>query len=60
MANEHTDLRLFIGGEWEARGSRATRPVINPATGVTLGELPIATQADLDRAPGEWERAGGD
>ncbi|HSC07003.1 MAG TPA: NAD-dependent succinate-semialdehyde dehydrogenase [Steroidobacteraceae bacterium] len=50
MANEHTDLRLFIGGEWVARGSRAVRPVINPATGATLGELPIATQADLDRA----------
>jgi succinate-semialdehyde dehydrogenase/glutarate-semialdehyde dehydrogenase len=50
VANEHTDLRLFIGGDWVARGSRATRPVINPATGVTLGELPIATQADLDRA----------
>jgi succinate-semialdehyde dehydrogenase/glutarate-semialdehyde dehydrogenase len=43
-------LRLFIGGEWIARGTRATRPVINPATGATLGELPIATQADLDRA----------
>jgi succinate-semialdehyde dehydrogenase/glutarate-semialdehyde dehydrogenase len=50
VANEYADLKLFIGGEWVTRGSRATRPVVNPATGATLGELPIATQADLDRA----------
>jgi succinate-semialdehyde dehydrogenase/glutarate-semialdehyde dehydrogenase len=50
VANEYADLKLFIGGEWVARGTRATRPVINPATGATLGELPIASTADLDRA----------
>ncbi|HJS21683.1 MAG TPA: NAD-dependent succinate-semialdehyde dehydrogenase [Steroidobacteraceae bacterium] len=50
MAAGHADLKLFIGGEWVARGQRATRAVINPATGVTLGELPVASNADLDRA----------
>jgi succinate-semialdehyde dehydrogenase/glutarate-semialdehyde dehydrogenase len=50
VSTEYADLKLFIGGEWVARGTRATRPVINPATGATLGELPIATSADLDRA----------
>ena len=50
VANEYTDLKLFIGGEWVARGARATRPVINPATGATLGELPLVSNADLDRA----------
>ena len=50
MSTEYADLKLFIGGEWVARGTRATRPVINPATGATLGELPIATSADLERA----------
>jgi succinate-semialdehyde dehydrogenase/glutarate-semialdehyde dehydrogenase len=47
---EYADLKLFIGGEWVARGNRATRPVINPATGATLAELPLASKADLDRA----------
>jgi succinate-semialdehyde dehydrogenase/glutarate-semialdehyde dehydrogenase len=50
VSTEYANLKLFIGGEWVARGSRETRPVINPATGATLGELPIATKADLDQA----------
>ncbi len=50
MAAEYADLKLFIGGEWVARGNRATQAVINPATGATLGELPLASRADLDRA----------
>ncbi len=31
-------------------GGRRTQPVLNPATGATLGQLPHATTADLDRA----------
>ena len=50
MASAHSDLKLFIGGEWVSRGSRITQPVINPATGATIGELPHASSADLDRA----------
>jgi succinate-semialdehyde dehydrogenase / glutarate-semialdehyde dehydrogenase len=50
MASAHSDLKLFIGGEWVSRGSRITQPVINPATGETIGELPHASKADLDRA----------
>lgn len=45
----YPDLRLFIAGEWQA-GDRARLPVINPATEEVLGELPLATQADLDSA----------
>lgn len=44
------DLQLYIDGEWVARGDRATHAVINPATGETLAELPLATKDDLDRA----------
>ena len=44
-----TRLGLFIDGEWITTG-RETQAVLDPATGRTLGELPLATPADLDRA----------
>lgn len=43
-------LHLFIDGAWLEAGSRDTSAVINPATGTTLGRLPLATPADLDAA----------
>ncbi|MGJ8481262.1 NAD-dependent succinate-semialdehyde dehydrogenase [Sphingobium yanoikuyae] len=43
-------LYMMIDGERVAVGDRATHQVVNPATGETLGELPLATAADLDRA----------
>jgi succinate-semialdehyde dehydrogenase/glutarate-semialdehyde dehydrogenase len=46
----YTDLKLFIGGEWLTGGGRRTRSVINPATGEAIGDLPLASDADLDRA----------
>lgn len=49
-ANLYPELQLFIAGEWISKGSRKSEPVFNPATGEVLGELPHATQADLDRA----------
>jgi succinate-semialdehyde dehydrogenase/glutarate-semialdehyde dehydrogenase len=45
-----TELKLFIDGEWIGAEGRDTHKVVNPATGETLGELPLATPADLDRA----------
>jgi succinate-semialdehyde dehydrogenase/glutarate-semialdehyde dehydrogenase len=45
-----TDLTLYIDGERLGAAGRETHRVINPATGATLGELPLATAADLDRA----------
>jgi succinate-semialdehyde dehydrogenase/glutarate-semialdehyde dehydrogenase len=44
-----TRLGLFIDGEWITAG-RETQAVLDPASGRTLGELPLATPADLDRA----------
>jgi acyl-CoA reductase-like NAD-dependent aldehyde dehydrogenase len=41
-------LRLYIGGEFAATDGRLT--VLNPATGLPLGEAPLATAADVDRA----------
>lgn len=42
-------LCLQIGGHSVAQG-RDTLPVLNPATGEVLGQLPIATTEDLDAA----------
>jgi succinate-semialdehyde dehydrogenase/glutarate-semialdehyde dehydrogenase len=51
MSNGYdTQLNLFIDGEQIGMAGRETHRVINPATGATLGELPLATPADLDRA----------
>lgn len=46
----YPELHMMIDGERIAAGDRATHEVINPATGETLGSLPLATSADLDRA----------
>jgi len=46
----YTDLALYIDGQW-THGSGAERfTVLNPATGETVGQLPLATAADLDLA----------
>ncbi len=46
----YPELQLFIAGEWISKGARKSEPVLNPATGEVLGELPHATEEDLDRA----------
>ena len=43
-------LYMIIDGERIPAGDRRTHRVINPATEETLGELPLANAADLDRA----------
>ncbi len=45
-----TDLALYIDGSWRKGEGRDTHKVVNPATGETLAELPLATAADLDEA----------
>jgi succinate-semialdehyde dehydrogenase/glutarate-semialdehyde dehydrogenase len=41
---------MVIDGEKVSGGGRRTFKVVNPATGETIGELPLAEPADLDRA----------
>ena len=48
--SDYPDLNMHIDGEWLGVGSRRTHSVLNPATGQSLGELPLADAADLDRA----------
>ena len=55
--SKYAELALFIEGEWLSGGGRRHQPVINPATGATLGELPHATKEDLDRALQAAERS---
>ena len=48
--SSYPELYMIIDGERVSAGHRATQRVVNPATGETLGELPLADAADLDRA----------
>ena len=50
------DLALYINGQWRSGEGRDTHAVINPASGETLAELPLATAADLDEALEAAER----
>lgn len=43
-------LALVIAGRRVSGDGRASEPVLNPATGATLADLPHATEADLDEA----------
>jgi len=42
--------KLFIAGTWRMATNSATQPVVNPATGQTIADLPVAGTADLDEA----------
>jgi succinate-semialdehyde dehydrogenase/glutarate-semialdehyde dehydrogenase len=50
VSEAYPQPKLCIGGAWLGPEGRATQPVLNPATGEALAELPLATPADLDRA----------
>ncbi|MGV9455562.1 NAD-dependent succinate-semialdehyde dehydrogenase [Streptomyces sp. NPDC003635] len=43
-------VRMYMAGEWCQGGTGRTAPIVNPATEATIGEVPLATTADLDRA----------
>src|SRR6185437_7502397 len=45
----YPDVSIFIGGWRKAEGG-ATLPVVNPASGEIIGELPRASSDDLARA----------
>lgn len=50
-------LQLFLDGVWTSTEGRDAVPVVNPATGDTFAELPLATPADLDHALDAARRA---
>lgn len=49
-AFEYPQPKLFIAGQWRMGGGGDTLPVVNPATGETIAQLPMANTADLDEA----------
>ncbi|MEO5640971.1 MAG: NAD-dependent succinate-semialdehyde dehydrogenase [Sphingomicrobium sp.] len=51
------DLKLFIDGSWRTGEGRDAFTVVNPATGGGIGEVPLASTADLDEALAAAERA---
>ena len=53
----YESLALYINGEFIGGDGRKTEDVINPATQEVLGQLPHATQADLDHALESAQRA---
>ena len=55
MATKTPDLGftpkgLFIGGEWSDASSAESITTINPSNGDVLGTVPLASEADVDRA----------
>ena len=44
------DLSLFINGSWRIGEGRDLFPVVDPASGEAIGEVPMASAADLDEA----------
>ena len=43
-------LAMFIDGQWVQGSDGKSEEVLNPATGTSIGRLPHASRADLDRA----------
>ena len=55
--SQYEALSLYIDGEFVSGGGRKTQDIINPATLEVLGQLPHASEADLDRALSAAQRA---
>ncbi|HVW17459.1 MAG TPA: NAD-dependent succinate-semialdehyde dehydrogenase [Solirubrobacteraceae bacterium] len=43
-------VAMYIDGEWTEGTSGRSEPILDPATETTLGDVPLAAPADLDRA----------
>ncbi|HUK58102.1 MAG TPA: NAD-dependent succinate-semialdehyde dehydrogenase [Stellaceae bacterium] len=46
----YPEILLHIDGEWTKGAGGKSEPVLNPATGEPIGQVPHASRADLDRA----------
>jgi len=43
-------LKLYIAGEWTEGTGDAHHPLVSPATGEHIADVPLASRADVDRA----------
>lgn len=48
--NYNPELALYIDGEWRSGEGRDVHTVVDPTNGEPIGEVPLATTADLDDA----------
>src|SRR5438270_10593468 len=46
----YPNTQLFLNGRWVDAGDGRTLPVVNPATGATIGQVAHAGPADLEAA----------
>lgn len=44
------DINIFVNGRWTPSADRATRDVINPATGMVIARVAAGCRADVDAA----------
>lgn len=51
------NLALYVDGAWLNSSGRATQDIVNPANEEIIGELPLATAADLGDALASAQRA---
>lgn len=47
---DYPGLQLWVGDRWLDADGRDSEPVLNPATGEALGQLPHASREDIDAA----------
>lgn len=52
----HLDVSLHIAGRWRSGSGGDTLAILNPATGEPVGQVAVATRADLDEALAAVER----
>ncbi len=50
------DVSLHIAGQWRGGGAGESLPILNPATGESIGRVAVATRDDLDAALAAAER----
>lgn len=55
-AQYDAELKLFVNGAWRAGEGREAQPVLNPASGAAVAEVPLASARDLDEALAAAER----
>ncbi len=54
---EYPKLALLVDGRWLERTAAGSLPVLNPADGTVLGDLPVAGAAELQAAAAAAQRA---
>src|SRR6266540_5488105 len=57
MATAIKQHQMFVGGEWIDSTAEERLPVVNPATGDVIAEIPRGSEGDVDRAVAAAQKA---